>query len=1160
MSEGAGRGPRAGGAGEPAPARLEAGPLRTLITPSGTGGTWAGDYALTRWREDAVEDALGWRFQVGDPAGGVFWPIGRAGPADRPARLEFGAAPDAAAIVRTEAGIEARLDVRLDPGGAFEARRVTLRNVSGRARTLELTSLLEVSLQHPAADAAHPAFSKLFVQTSYDPAHRALLARRRPRASDERHPWMLLAAPGTDGLEWETDRARYLGRGDLAHERARMSAPGTLAGVTGNVLDPVFAVRRRVELAARAEVVLDFVLVAAPDRDAALALAASLDAVRLGALFEPGARPALQAVPAAGAATPRFTPVDGCDGGVPEAHEALRFENGAGGFSEDGQEYVIRVRGRDAAGRPPKPWVNVIANERMGFLVSESGAASSWGGNSHEYRLTPWSNDPVLDPCGEALYVRDEDAGTFWSPQPGPVACGGDHEVRHAPGETAFRHVHADIEHETRLFVAREDPVRFCRVRLVNRSPRTRRLSLWSYQRLVLGVLPGPALATSRDTATGALFAAAPAAGPFAGRVAFAAMVAPEDAAAVDWTTDRAGFLGVPGDPRRPAALTEDTGLDRAAGDTGEPCFVMAAPIVLAPGEETERIFLLGDAADAAEARTLVERYPTPASVERARAEALGFWTKLVSGVRIETPEPAIDLMVNTWLPYQALSGRMLGRTAFYQSSGAYGFRDQLQDSSSFAMLDPALFRRQILLHASHQFVEGDVLHWWHPPHDRGMRTRFADDLLWLPYLAAEYVAATGDASVLDERCPFLTARALEPGEAEAFVEPRAAGRSADVYTHACLAIDRSLVTGAHGLPLFGSGDWNDGMNRVGHEGRGESVWMAFFLIAVLDAFVPLCEARGEQPRAEKYRKHARALQRAIEAHAWDGDWYLRAWDDDGLPLGTHTDDECMIDGLVQAWSVISGAAPAARTAQALDAVERHLVSESDGIIRLLTPPFEDTPRDPGYIRGYVKGVRENGGQYTHAALWIVRAFAEAGRRDRAAALLAMISPVHHTASASAVARYQVEPYVIAADVYGAPPHVGRGGWTWYTGSASWMYRVALESVLGVEWRRGNTLRLRSRIPDAWPSCRVEWRVPGSATAYRIAFERSAPGGIRAASLDGQPLEVKDGEVHVPLARDERVHQVTVMLGKANSSGANGAAKRQEPAAAPARWGAGERT
>ncbi len=1264
----------------PPAALLGAGEMRVRLSAAGTGGTWYGEHALTRWRPDPVEDRFGWRFQVYEPETGACWPIGRGGPDDVPARFDAVAAPGRFTIERAEDGIETRLEVCVDPAASRELRRVTLVNTGRTVRTIQLASMFEVSLQHPAADTAHPAFSKLFVQTSWDAPRRALLARRRPRGGDERHPWMLLAAPGTDGLEWETDRARHLGRGDLAHRRARLAAPGVFAGSTGNVLDPVFAIRRRVALDPGASAVFDFVLAAAPERDAVLGLAADLDPPRVAALFAaaeaaererqaalglgPGraaflqalgaaaleGRPALrgereafaraagsidalrrmgldpaqplvfaegEAVPLAlealrywralgwpfqllvqaGAAAPSADPADGvhlasaagegaadlllaraaacwapasgtaprlepapavppvdrarplrsCDGGAPAGGETLRAANGLGGFSADGREYVIRVSGVNGHGRPPQPWVNVIANERIGFLISESGAASTWGANSREYRLTPWSNDPVLDPYGEALYVRDLDDATFWSPMPGPVACGGEFEVRHAMGESRFRHTHAGIEHDTRLFVAREDPVRFCRVRLVNRSPRTRRLSLAAYQRLVLGALPesdGRFAVTSRDAASGALFATSAVGDAFARRVAFAQVVAPDGAARPRVTTDRAAFLGVPGDPRRPAAFVRGEMLDGVTGAGLDPCFAFDTAIELAPGEEVERTFLLGDAADAAEARALLARHATPAAVEAAHGEALAFWQNLVDGLQIETPEPALDLMVNAWLPYQALSGRMLGRTAFYQSSGAYGFRDQLQDASGFTLLDPDRFRRQILLHAAHQFVEGDVLHWWHPPLDRGMRTRFADDLLWLPWLTAGYVGATGDVSVLEERRPLLTARALAPGEAEAFVEPRPAGRTADVYTHACMAIDRSLTTGAHGLPLFGTGDWNDGMNRVGQAGRGESVWMAFFLIAVIDAFAPLCERRGDGARAARYRAHAATLREAVEANAWDGEWYLRAFDDDGVPLGTHADTECRIDGLVQAWSVISGAAPPARAAQALDAVERHLISEREGLIRLLTPPFENTPRDPGYIKGYVKGVRENGGQYTHAALWIVRALAEAGRTDRAAPLLAMLSPVHHAADPAGVATYRVEPYVVAADVYGAEPHVGRGGWTWYTGSASWMYRVAVESVLGIEWVNGDQLRLTPRIPDAWPACRVTWRVPGAGATYQIEYERAAPGRASGATVDGSAVPVHDGVTMVPIARDGGTHRVIVTLGAANGTRASASGRR----------------
>jgi cyclic beta-1,2-glucan synthetase len=566
---------------------------------------------------------------------------------------------------------------------------------------------------------------------------------------------------------------------------------------------------------------------------------------------------------------------------------------------------------------------------------------------------------------------------------------------------------------------------------------------------------------------------------------------------------------------------------DGATGAMHDACFAWRVSFALEPGESREITFVMGEGADAVEARALLERFAMPDVAQASMTEACARWESLVSRVQVQTPAPELDLMLNAWLPYQTLGCRLWGRSAFYQSGGAFGFRDQLQDALSLLMLSPELARAQILLHARHQFVEGDVLHWWHPAADpsgpsvgRGMRTRFADDLLWLPYLATTYIRATGDEAVLDEVEPFVRARTLGVGEDEAFLSPERAGESASVFEHAARAIDRSLRVGAHGLPLFGCGDWNDGMNRVGREGRGESVWMGWFLASLLEPWAVHAEARGEPGRAARWRAHREALVRALECEAWDGEWYRRGWYDDGAPLGSSASDECRIDALAQAWSVLSGVAPAARAERAMRSLEAHLINEPERLIRLLSPPFDVTPHDPGYIKGYVAGVRENGGQYTHAALWVVRAFAEMRRRDRAARLLTMLSPVSHAANAELARRYQVEPYVVAADVYGVAPHVGRGGWTWYTGSSGWMYRVAIESVLGVTLERGSTLVVKPCIPDEWPGFSLSWRPPGTeGTLVEIVVRN--PNGCSAAvvraTLDGTPVEVRDGAVRVPL-------------------------------------------
>jgi cyclic beta-1,2-glucan synthetase len=699
------------------------------------------------------------------------------------------------------------------------------------------------------------------------------------------------------------------------------------------------------------------------------------------------------------------------------------------------------------------------------------------------------------------------------------------------------------------LFVPAQDPLRLTILRLRNTSGRTRRLTLFAYYRLILGTTPaesGRFVTIANDAESHALFAQNRLSAEFGEAVAFSALGELSGGAstadqrnAARSCGDRAAFLGPRGTVARPATVASGA---RLAGRTGaglDPCFAEEVALELPPGATAEVTFLLGEAATEAEARDLVARYSAPGAARAALTAVRSFWEDGLGALTVSTPAPAIDLMVNGWLPYQALSCRIWGRTACYQSGGAFGFRDQLQDAASLVALWPALTRAQILLHAAHQFPQGDVLHWWHPPLDCGIRTRCSDDLVWLPYLTAHYIATTGDHEILDERAPFVTARCLEDGEDEAFLAPVQTAESADLYTHCCLALDRALTAGPHGLPLFGTGDWNDGMNRVGREGRGESVWLGFFIYAALGDFAPHCVRRGDTERATRYRAIREELFIALNDGGWDGEWYRRGYYDSGAPLGSRTSDECRIDALAQAWAVISGAAPPERARSALDAVERHLVSEKNGLIRLLTPPFEHTPHDPGYIKGYVPGARENGGQYTHAALWVVRALAEAGRSERAAALLEMLSPVARAGTPGRIAIYGAEPYVIAADIHGEAPHVGRAGWTWYTGSAGWMYRVAVESLLGFRLDAGRAIVLAPRIPADWPGFTLHYRLPGEETRYeidaRIAGGDGGSDGVSGvdligATVDGASIPVPAGAATIPLVHDGATHRVELLL------------------------------
>jgi cyclic beta-1,2-glucan synthetase len=762
----------------------------------------------------------------------------------------------------------------------------------------------------------------------------------------------------------------------------------------------------------------------------------------------------------------------------------LQFDNGHGGFTADGREYVVSPRSDHPT---PAPWINVVANAQFGFQCSAEGGGYMWFGNSRDFQLTPWNNDPVSDPPGEAIYVRDEETGALLSPTLKPLnQRDGTHVARHGFGYSTFEREAGDLRLELTQTVPLDASYKLMRLRVTNRAKAARRLSVTWYAEPVLGPnRPATArnLVTSLDAGTGALFIRNPWSMAPASAIMFADMAGRQ----TSWTGDRREFLGTRGTLASPAALLSKSPLSNATGAGLDPCAALSTGLSLAPGETGELLIVAGAAPHADSARQAV-REARDLSFDSVMEGVGAFWEKTLRAVRVKTPDTSFDIMMNGWLLYQTLSCRIRARSGFYQASGAFGFRDQLQDCLAFLPTKPELARTQILRAAGRQFVEGDFQHWWLPETGAGVRTRISDDFVWLAHCLAAYVRTTGDKNILSEDIPFLEGQTLAPGEHDVFFLPSVSPETGTLYEHAARALDRTMKMGRNGLPLMGTGDWNDGMNRVGEGGEGESVWLGWFLLATLRDFLPIAETQKDAIRIKRWKKCQTDLTAALEKNAWDGSWYRRAFYDDGTPLGSAKSDECRIDAIAQSWAVLSGAADPERAYKAMEHSLKMLVEKDKGVALLFTPPFDKTEHDPGYIKSYPPGVRENGGQYTHGAIWSIFALAELGWVEDAYALFSLINPVNHSRNLGEAERYRVEPYAVAADVYSVEPYAGMGGWTWYTGSAGWLYRAGLEAIMGFR-KQGNILKITPSIPAAWNECEIAYTFGG--TVYEIHISRT---------------------------------------------------------------------
>ncbi len=1261
---------------------LSNGNYHVMVSNAGGGYSRWKNLAITRWREDSTSDNWGTFCYIRDLETGAYWSTAHQPTLRKSKYYEAAFSQGRADLRDRQQDIEMHTEIVVSPEDDIEMRRLHITNRSGKRKVIDITSYAEVVIAPAAADASHPAFSNLFVQTEILQAQNAIICTRRPRGANDKEPWMFhlmkMHSHRASAISYETDRMQFIGRGHTAADPQAMSSPAALSGSQGPVLDPIVSIRYQVVVEEDETVIIDMLLGIADTREACQGLVDKYqDKHHKDRVFELAwthnqvvlrqinaseaeaqlysrlagsvlyINPALRAEPAtllknrkgqsglwpysisgdlpivllqvgentnvdlirqmiqahtfwrmkgllvdlviwneshggyrqaiqnqitsliAGKTTEQSggifvrgadqVPIEdtilmqtvaricisSADNSLQEIinrkapgkaaipyviptqqyqpsdpmrlrSEDLLFDNGYGGFSKDGKEYIISITPDQ---RTPAPWVNVLANPDFGTLISEAGQSYTWSENAHEYRLTPWGNDPVSDQGGEMIYIRDEETGHYWSPLPG-ISVVSAYTVRHGFGYSVFEQAEAGIQSEVWVYVDRIAPVKYTVLKLKNISGRPRKLSVTGYADWVLGDLKSKTsmfVSTEIDTETGAILARNPYSMEFSDRVAFF----DTDDINKSYTGSRTEFLGRNLTIQNPDALSR-LRLSGRMGTGADPCAAIQVTFELSEYQSRDVTFRLGAGKNHADAISLIRQHKGKETAQAALDKVRQYWTGAVSAMQVQTPDQAINTMTNGWLIYQVLASRVWARSGFYQSGGAFGFRDQLQDIMALLYAEPTLARQQILLHASKQFKEGDVMHWWHPPVGRGVRTHCSDDYLWLPFVTERYITSTGDTGILDESVVFIEGRQLNPEEESNYDLPVISGESATLYEHCLRAIRHGMRYGQHGLTLIGTGDWNDGMDQVGKHGKGESVWLSFFLFDILQRFRNVAQLRGDADTVAMCEREAALLRDNIEKNAWDGEWYRRAYFDDGTPLGTASNAECRIDSIAQSWSVISGAGDSERREKALESAYQYLVSKEEQLIKLLDPPFDSSALEPGYIKGYVPGIRENGGQYTHAAIWLIIAFAELGRNDRVAELLSMINPLNHGKDAAHIETYKVEPYVIAGDVY-AGTHLGRGGWTWYSGSAGWFYRLIIEYVVGLK-KEGNTLRFKPCVPADWQAFRVQYRYGRS--TYTIAFVNKGK-AVTSVTIDGTAL----ADLTISLADDGRDHAVEVTLG-----------------------------